>query len=140
MQIRLTGASALQSDLTTTLQSTDGALLLATGLLVLILLIIIYRSPLIPLLPLVVVGFSYTIAEGIVHIGANALDITVDRTAITLLAILMFGAGTDYCLLLVARYSTELRANEDKHTAIGNAVRAGRRRRSPRRASWSRVR
>src|SRR4029078_10062186 len=50
LQIRLTGASALQSDLTTTLQSTDGALLVATGLLVLILLIIIYRSPLIPLL------------------------------------------------------------------------------------------
>ena len=57
------------------------------------------------------------------HIGANALDITVDRTAITLLAILMFGAGTDYCLLLVARYSSELRAHDDKHTAIGNAVR-----------------
>ena len=57
------------------------------------------------------------------HIGANALDMTVDRTAITLLAILMFGAGTDYCLLLVARYSAELRAHDDKHTAIGNAVR-----------------
>jgi RND superfamily putative drug exporter len=123
LEIRLTGGAALQSDLTTTLQSTDAALLVATALLVLILLIIIYRSPLIALLPLVVVGIGYTIAEGVVHLGANALDVTVDRTAITLLAILMFGAGTDYCLLLVARYSSELRANADKHTAIGNAVR-----------------
>jgi RND superfamily putative drug exporter len=93
---------------------------------VLVLLIVIYRSPLIAILPLVVVGVSYTIATGIVHLGAEAAGATVDRTAVTLLAILMFGAGTDYCLLLVARYSSELREVEDKHAAIGRAlVRAG---------------
>jgi RND superfamily putative drug exporter len=126
MQVRVTGAAALQSDLTTTLEQTDAALLLATAGLVLVLLILIYRSPLIAILPLVVVGVSYTIATGIVHLGAEAAGATVDRTAVTLLAILMFGAGTDYCLLLVARYSTELRETEDKHDAIGRAlVRAG---------------
>jgi RND superfamily putative drug exporter len=126
MQVRVTGAAALQSDLTTTLEQTDAALLLATAGLVLVLLILIYRSPLIAILPLVVVGVSYTIATGIVHLGAEAAGATVDRTAVTLLAILMFGAGTDYCLLLVARYSTELRETEDKHDAIGSAlVRAG---------------
>jgi len=126
MEVRVTGAAALQSDLTTTLEQTDAALLLATAGLVLVLLILIYRSPLIAILPLVVVGVSYTIATGIVHLGAEATGATVDRTAVTLLAILMFGAGTDYCLLLVARYSTELREVEDKHQAIGRAlVRAG---------------
>jgi putative drug exporter of the RND superfamily len=126
MQVRVTGAAALQSDLTTTLEQTDAALLLATAGLVLVLLIVIYRSPLIAILPLVVVGVSYTIATGIVHLGAEATGATVDRTAVTLLAILMFGAGTDYCLLLVARYSTELRETDDKHDAIGRAlVRAG---------------
>ena len=69
MEVRVTGAAALQSDLTTTLEQTDAALLLATAALVLVLLIVIYRSPLIAILPLVVVGVSYTIATGIVHLG-----------------------------------------------------------------------
>jgi RND superfamily putative drug exporter len=118
VEAHVTGAAALQSDLTTTLQSTDASLLIATALLVLILLIAIYRAPLMALLPLIVVGISYTIAQGVVHIGADAFDTTIDRTAVTLLAILMFGAGTDYCLLMVSRYTTELRAHEDKHEAM----------------------
>src|SRR3954454_23485832 len=118
LQVHVTGAAALQSDLTTTLQSTDASLLIVTALLVLILLIAIYRAPLMAFLPLIVVGVSYTIAQGVVHIGANAADTTIDRTAVTLLAILMFGAGTDYCLLMVSRYTSELRETEDKHEAL----------------------
>jgi RND superfamily putative drug exporter len=117
----VTGPAALQSDLTTTLQSTDASLLIATALLVLVLLLAIYRAPLMAFLPLIVVGVSYTIAQGIVHIGADAADTTVDRTAVTLLAILMFGAGTDYCLLMVSRYTSELRETEDKHEALRRA-------------------
>jgi RND superfamily putative drug exporter len=121
LETRVTGPAALQSDLTTTLQSTDASLLIATALLVLILLIAIYRSPLIAFLPLIVVGISYTIAQGIVHVGASAADTTIDRTAVTLLAILMFGAGTDYCLLLVSRYTSELREHDDHHEALRKA-------------------
>jgi RND superfamily putative drug exporter len=121
LQVRVTGAAALQSDLTTTLQSTDASLLIATALLVLVLLVAIYRSPLIALLPLLIVGVSYTIAQGVVHLGANAAGTTIDRTAVTLLAILMFGAGTDYCLLLVSRYSSELRRQEDHCEALRRA-------------------
>jgi RND superfamily putative drug exporter len=121
LQVHVTGAAALQSDLTTTLQSTDASLLIATALLVLILLIAIYRAPLMALLPLIVVGVSYTIAQGVVHLGADAANTTIDRTAVTLLAILMFGAGTDYCLLMVSRYTSELREHEDKHEALRRA-------------------
>jgi RND superfamily putative drug exporter len=117
----VTGAAALQSDLTTTLQSTDASLLIATALLVLLLLLAIYRAPLMALLPLIVVGVSYTCAQGIVHIGADAAGTTIDRTAVTLLAILMFGAGTDYCLLMVSRYTSELRETDDKHEALRRA-------------------
>jgi RND superfamily putative drug exporter len=121
LQVHVTGPAALQSDLTTTLQSTDAALLIVTALLVLVLLLAIYRAPLMALLPLIVVGFSYTIAQGVVHIGADAANTTIDRTAVTLLAILMFGAGTDYCLLMVSRYTSELREHEDKHEALRRA-------------------
>src|SRR4051812_33323974 len=121
LQVHVTGAAALQSDLTTTLQSTDASLLIVTALLVLFLLLAIYRAPLMALLPLIVVGVSYTIAQGVVHIGADAADTTIDRTAVTLLAILMFGAGTDYCLLMVSRYTSELRETDDKHVALQRA-------------------
>jgi RND superfamily putative drug exporter len=121
LQVHVTGAAALQSDLTTTLQSTDASLLIATALLVLLLLLAIYRAPLMALLPLIVVGVSYTVAQGVVHLGADAAGTTIDRTAVTLLAILMFGAGTDYCLLMVSRYTSELRDHGDKHEAMRRA-------------------
>src|SRR3954466_9766556 len=121
LQTHVTGPAALQSDLTTTLQSTDASLLIATALLVLLLLLAIYRAPLMALLPLIVVGVSYTVAQGVIRIVANAADTTIDRTAVTLLAILMFGAGTDYCLLMVSRYTSELREHDDKHEALRRA-------------------
>jgi RND superfamily putative drug exporter len=123
LAIRTTGPAALQSDLTTTLESTDAALLFATAGLVLFLLVAIYRSPVIALIPLLVVAISYTVATGLIRLIAGGLDETIDRTAITLLAVLMFGAGTDYCLLLVARYSSDLRDHDDKHDAIREAYR-----------------
>jgi RND superfamily putative drug exporter len=123
LAIRTTGPAALQSDLTTTLESTDATLLFATAGLVLFLLVAIYRSPLIALIPLLTVAVSYTVATGVIRLAAGSLDETIDRTAITLLAVLMFGAGTDYCLLLVARYSTDLREHDDKHEAIREAYR-----------------
>ena len=123
LEVHVTGAGALQTDLTTVLESVEGTLLLGTGALVLFLLIMIYRSPLIALVPLIVVGVGFAIAAGIVYLVADAFDLTIDRTAVTLLGILMFGAGTDYCLLLVARYSNDLRGEEDEHRAIGSALR-----------------
>ena len=122
LQVDLTGPAAYQSDLNTAIMRAGGGLLLATGALVLFLLLAIYRSPLVALIPLVVVGVSYSVALGLIYVYAKATGTTIDRTAQTLLAVLMFGAGTDYCLLLVARYSTELRTTADPHVAMGAAL------------------
>jgi RND superfamily putative drug exporter len=122
LAVRVTGAAALQSDLTTALEAVDAPLLVATAALVLFLLLVIYRSPVIALVPLAVVGFSYAIASGIVYLYADATGDVIDRTATTILAILMFGAGTDYCLLLVARYSARLRETDDEHEAMAGAL------------------
>ena len=73
----------------------------------------IYRSPLLALIPLVVVGISYMIASGVIKVFADA-GMPVTSISTSLLLVLMFGAGTDYCLLLVARYSEELHTHEDK--------------------------
>ncbi len=99
--------------------------MIATTLLVLFLLGAIYRSPVIAIVPLLVVGFSYALAQGLIYLYAKSgAEVSSDATSI--LVVLMFGVGTDYCLLLVSRYREELRRHEDKHAAMARAVgRAG---------------
>jgi putative drug exporter of the RND superfamily len=118
LDVRITGAAALQSDLSTSLEAADAALIAATALIVLLLLVAIYRSPIVPLIPLLVVGLSLVVSQGVIYLYAEATDATIDRTALSLLAVLVFGAGTDYCLLLVARYTAALRRVPDKHDAM----------------------
>jgi putative drug exporter of the RND superfamily len=122
---QVTGPAALETDLRHAFESADVTLLLVTGLLVLGLLLAIYRSPLLALIPLVVVVIAYVIASGVIKVFADS-GLQVTSISTSLLLVLMFGAGTDYCLLLVARYVEELQTNEDKHVALAKAIpRAG---------------
>jgi RND superfamily putative drug exporter len=122
LQTHVTGDAALLSDVLSGVRSSDGALLLVTIVLVLGLLVAVYRSPLLALVPLVTVGVAYAVASGIVYLLARNGTLTVDTTATSLLLILMFGAGTDYCLLLVSRYRSELREAKETERALGRAV------------------
>lgn len=125
MKIYVTGAIGFQADAEEVFNGLDTTLLLVTVLLVLSLLGAIYRSPLVALIPLFVVGFAYTCAQGLIYLYAKTGQ-TVSENATTILVVLMFGVGTDYCLLLVSRYREELRRHEDKHEAMALAVsRAG---------------
>ena len=117
----VTGPAALETDLRHAFESADVALLAVTALLVLILLLAIYRSPLLALIPLLVVGISYMTASGFIKIFADA-GLPVTSISTSLLAVLMFGAGTDYCLLLVARYTEELHTHEDRDEALQRAI------------------
>jgi putative drug exporter of the RND superfamily len=117
----VTGPAALETDLRHAFESADVLLLLVTGLLVLVLLLLIYRSPLLAVIPLVVVIIAYVIASGVIKVFADS-GLQVTSISTSLLLVLMFGAGTDYCLLLVARYTEELHTHEDKHDALRLAV------------------
>ncbi|MGZ4308860.1 MAG: MMPL family transporter [Gaiellaceae bacterium] len=123
LTVQVTGDPAFFSDITDTIQKSDKTLLLVTGLIVILLLSAVYGSPVLALVPLVVVFISYLIASGIIYLLAKAGALHVDTTSTSLLLVLMFGAGTDYCLLLVARYRRELRSTEDKHDAVDAALR-----------------
>ena len=90
-------------------------------LLVLVLLGAIYRSVLVALTPLIVVFFAYTIAQGFIYLLAKS-GATVSSNSTSILIVLMFGVGTDYCLLLVSRLREELRRTEDKHAAMAQAL------------------
>jgi RND superfamily putative drug exporter len=117
----LTGDLGFNTDAQEVFGSLDAKLLIATVLLVLVLLGFIYRSPLIAITPLIVVFFAYTVANGFIYLYADA-GAQVSTNATSILIVLMFGVGTDYCLLLVSRYREELRVFEDKHDAMAEAL------------------
>ena len=121
LERNVTGTPALLSDFNSAIKEADTTLLAATGLLVLLLLLAVYRSPILALLPLMVVVVAYSVASGVIYLLAKA-GLPVDSTSTSLLLVLMFGAGTDYCLLLVARYRANLRAGKDVAHAVGRAL------------------
>lgn len=117
----VTGEAGFAADQALALEGIDETLLAVTLVLVLVLLLLIYRSPVIALVPLLVVGVGYLVAAGVVYAGAKAGLYQATGQATAILIVLMFGVGTDYCLLLIARYREEL-AN-DTEDAMGVALR-----------------
>ena len=88
----------------------------------LVLLGAIYRSVLVAISPLIVVLLAYQFATGLIYLFAKS-GATVSSNSTGIIVVLMFGVGTDYCLLLVSRYREELRRLDDKHDAMQRAVR-----------------
>jgi len=125
LDVYVTGGVGFNADFEEVFGNIDVKVLGVTVVLVVVLLLLIYRAPLVALVPLLVVGFAYSIAQGFVYLYAKS-GATVSDNGATILVVLMFGVGTDYCLLLVSRYREELRAVEDKHEAMARALlRAG---------------
>jgi putative drug exporter of the RND superfamily len=122
MRILLSGDLGFSTDAEEVFADFDLKLLLATVALVLFLLGAIYRAVLVALTPILVVFFAYTVATAFIYLYAKS-GATVSSNGTGILIVLMFGVGTDYCLLLVSRYREELRRFEDKHDAMGRAVR-----------------
>ncbi|HET7455689.1 MAG TPA: MMPL family transporter, partial [Solirubrobacterales bacterium] len=104
----VTGPGGIAADLEATASEAAHTLLFATVGLVLILLLIVYRAPVLALLPLAAVAAAYLVAVGIAYLLIEAGWITVNAEGTMLLLVLIFGAGTDYSLLLVHRYREEL--------------------------------
>jgi RND superfamily putative drug exporter len=103
----VTGPGGIAADLEAIAADAGRTLLFATLGLVLLLLLAVYRAPLLALLPLLVVGLAYLVATGIAYLLIEAGWITVNAEGTMLLLVLIFGAGTDYSLLLVHRYREE---------------------------------
>jgi RND superfamily putative drug exporter len=121
LEVHVTGTPAFSSDFDTAVKSADGTLLVATGLLVLGLLLAVYRSLKLALMPLANVALAFVVASGVIDLLARG-GLTVDSTSTSLLPVLMFGAGTDYCLLLVARFRSSLRTDPAPRPALAEAL------------------
>jgi RND superfamily putative drug exporter len=103
----VTGPGGIAADLEQVADDAGRTLLIATLGLVLLLLLAVYRAPILALLPLLVVGLAYLVAIGIAYLLIEADWIVVNSEGTMLLLVLIFGAGTDYSLLLVHRYREE---------------------------------
>src|SRR2546423_3415103 len=101
----------------------DGVLLFSALAVVIVLLLITYRSPALWLLPVLSAGVALVTAQGLIYLLAAHAGLTVNAQSAGILLVLVFGAGTDYALLLTARYREELRRHSDRHEAMAVAVR-----------------
>jgi RND superfamily putative drug exporter len=122
LEAKVTGGAGYSADAIKVFQSINGTLLLAAFALVLLLLILIYRSPIFWLFPIVAVGFAELATNGVGY-WLTTLGVTVNGQSSGILSVLVLGAGTDYALLLVARYREELRRHADRHEAMAFALR-----------------
>ena len=118
----VTGPEGFQVDLAGVFAGADFTLLLATVLIVVVLLLVTYRSPILWIVPLLVVGTADGMAGQIGRNVAAFFNITADGSITGILSVLVFGAGTNYALLLIARYKEELLLIEDRHEAMTRAV------------------
>jgi RND superfamily putative drug exporter len=122
LDVRVTGPAGGLADLVKVFGSIDGTLLLVTLGVVILMLLLTYRSPFLWFVPLISAVSAYALSQGVVY-GLAKAGLTVSGQSAGILAVLVFGAGTDYALLIIARYREELHRHEDKHEAMELALR-----------------
>lgn len=120
LTLQVTGGPAFGADVTSAFDGADFTLLLVTILIVAVLLIVTYRSPILWLLPLAIVAFADQLAGKVTGAVGNLLDLQFDSGIIS---VLVFGAGTNYALLLISRYREELLVEENHRAALSTAWR-----------------
>lgn len=119
----LTGAAGLVADLVDAFAGIDGILLLVALVGVLIILLIVYRSPVLPFLVLATAMIALTAAIILVYQLAKSDVITLNGQSQGIMFILVVGATTDYALLLVSRYREELLHTRSPYAALATAWR-----------------
>jgi RND superfamily putative drug exporter len=123
LSAHIAGPLGSAADSANSFKGIDGILLLATLVVVIVLLLITYRSPVLWLFPVISAGIALVSAEALIYLLAAHAGLTVNAQSAGILYVLVFGAGTDYALLLTARYREELRRHEDRHEAMALALR-----------------
>ncbi len=119
---QVTGPAGVEADLAAVFEGANVRLLAVTALVVAVLLIITYRSPVLWILPLLVIGIADQAAAVLATRVLAALDVAWDESTVGILSVLVFGAGTNYALLLISRYRDELRLTDDRRAAMRVAL------------------
>ncbi|MGP3770953.1 MMPL family transporter [Streptomyces sp. SDT5-1] len=126
LKIHITGPGGTSADFSKAFEGIDSTLLFSALGIVIVILLFTYRSPSLLLVPVLSVVAALFTAQALIYLLAQHAGLTVNGQSAGILTVLVFGAGTDYALLLVARYREELRRHEDRHEAMALALhRAG---------------
>ena len=126
LSMHVTGPVGYAADSSEAFSGIDGKLLYSAMAVVIVILLITYRSPVLWLIPVLSAGTALFVAQGVIYFLADSDTLTVNAQSSGILTVIVFGAGTDYALLLVARYREELRRHTDRHEAMAVALhRAG---------------
>ncbi len=123
LEVKITGGAGYSADAIKVFEGINGTLLLAAVSLVIVLLILIYRSPVFLFIPLTAVIFAEMLARSLGY-GLSELGVTINSQSSSIMSVLVLGAGTDYALLIVARYREELHDRLDRHEAMAAAMRS----------------
>lgn len=117
LKIHVTGEAPIGQERADAIQESMAITGRITVILVAFILIIIYRSPVAPLVPLFTIGLSFMISRGLVA-GLTTLGLNVSSFTETFLIAILFGAGTDYCLLIVSRFREEIASGKSVNEAL----------------------
>ena len=123
LSVYVGGPAASAADELKIFKGIDSTLLYATLAVVIVLLLLTYRSPVLWLLPIMSAGVALTVAEAVIYLLTQHANLTVNGQSEGILVVLVIGASTDYALLLIARYREELRRQADRHQAMAVALR-----------------
>lgn len=123
LEVKVTGPAGQLDDLLDAFGGLDVKVLMVSVTVVALVLLLTYRSPVLWLVPLVGVGIASVLANAVVYLLAAHAGLVVNGQSASILTVLVFGAGTDYALLLVARYREELHRHADRHVAMAVALR-----------------
>ena len=124
LSVHLAGPAGAQADIADALGAIDFTLVLVTSLVIVLILIVVYRSPLLPFLVLIVAGTALGITMGVLYLLVDAGVLEMGQEVQGILSVLVLGCATDYALLLIARYREELRVREKPFDAMLAAWRA----------------
>jgi len=122
LQFEITGPAGIAADTITLFKNADFVLMFATVGLILVILIVIYRSPLLAVIPLLIAGVVYQAVDRLLGLAAKNGWFLVDKQALSIMMILLFAVLTDYCLFVVSRYREELKKLGSKNDAMTIAM------------------
>jgi putative drug exporter of the RND superfamily len=123
LSVYIGGPAASANDELKIFKGIDSTLLYSALGVVIVLLLLTYRSPILWLLPIMSAGVALTVAEAVIYELTQHANLTVNGQSEGILVVLVIGASTDYALLLIARYREELRRHADRHQAMAVALR-----------------
>ncbi|WP_318505623.1 MMPL family transporter [Bacillus sp. T3] len=122
LSLNITGPTGIAVDSLNLFSRADVVLILSTVGLILVLLIVIYRSPLLALIPLLAAGFVYEVVNQTLGLMGKA-GLLLNNQTLSIMSILLFAAVIDYSLFVFSRYREELKKNESKYDAMKCAMR-----------------